>query len=143
MQKLLIQTFATCASIASVLAITVTAIPRTAASSSGCSGLFPKVSCIDVVGDYLRVDYIRGGVKVNSGKKIVGHMQIRGYGFDVNTVEKTYENKSDAQKVIWSERVYLNRILPNGSEVCSRFWRKVMNHHEGVTTYYACKTIEN
>lgn len=140
-RKLLIQTFAASASIASVLAAAFTTIPRTEANTTGC--VWNGFSCIYVNGDSLRVNYIKGGAQLAPRAVITGHMQITGYGFDVNTVERNYVNSDPTDPlVVWSEPVYLNRNLPNGSLVCSRFWRKVGNQHVSGKTDYACKTIK-
>ena len=147
MRKVLIQTFAASASIASVFTAAFMGIPRTEATATGC--VRNAYSCISVRGDSLHVDYIQGGAQLSSGESITGHMQIRGEGFDVNTRERKYKVSSCislssllCKAIDWSEPIYLNRNLRDGSQVCSRFWRKVGNHHESTRSDYACETIE-
>jgi hypothetical protein len=95
----------------------------------------------------LYVNYIQGGAKLAPGQVITGHMQIRGEGFDVNTAERNYKVLCNSQtglcdSIDWSEPVYLKRNLRNGSQVCSRFWRKQGNKHVSANDDYACKKIE-
>lgn len=94
-----------------------------------------------VNGDGLRVNYVQGGTKVGGGTSVVGHMEIWGHGFHINTPDRTYRNSGKGPRIEWDNRaVYLYRDLPEGSQVCSRFWRKYGSGYwdRGI----ACKRIE-
>jgi hypothetical protein len=142
-QKLRIQALVTSASIASVLAVSFAAIPKADANTTGCASAFGGhgSSCVLVNGNGLRVNYLQGGVYVGRTNSVFGHMEIWGSGFHVNTSDKTLRNNSRGTAIVWDpERVSLNRDLPNGSQVCSRFWRKIgSSYNDGGI---ACKTIE-
>jgi hypothetical protein len=138
-QKLPIQALVTSASIASIFAVSFAAIPKADANTTGC--VFGGSSCVLVNGNGLHVNYLKGGVTVGRTSSVLGHMEIWGSGFHVNTSDKTYRNNSTGTVIVWDyESVSLNRDLPDGSQVCSRFWRKTGSSYadRGI----ACKTIE-
>ncbi len=141
LRKLPIQVFVASASIVSVIAASVAVIPRTEANASGCSG----GSCVRVYGEGLYVNYVDGVVNVGNRRSVVGHMEIWGSGFHVNTSDKTYRDCNPqtgkcAALVRDTQRVHLNRNLPNNSKVCARFWRKAGSSY--FDEDIACVTIE-
>jgi hypothetical protein len=133
------QAFVASASIASVLAASLGAMPRVGATVTKC--VFFGVSCLHINGESLYVNYVQGGVKMPANATYFGHMEIWGAGFHVNTSDKTIKNPNNYSTILWdSERVSLYRNQPDGSQVCSRYWHKVGSRYSNGGV--ACLTIE-
>lgn len=89
-------------------------------------------------GKGLFVNYIEGGVNIGDRLSVYGHIEIWGSDlkknrlFKKDTSAKTYRQNCNSQtdqcQPVWesNERLNLKRNLPNGSQICTKFWR-----HEG------------
>jgi hypothetical protein len=131
------QAFVASASIASVFATFFTATPK-AEAAWDCNAI--GSSCVSVSNRGQYVYYVQGGVELYAKSSTYGHMEVWGADFHVNTSDKTFNNPLNKGIVAWDHKIYLNRNLPDGSQVCSQFWRK--NGTSYTSGRVQCLTIE-
>ena len=105
------------------------AVAHADASHCGHNGLSGE-TCTYVIGRGLQVNAIK--VRVIIGKRILGHFQMFGTSFNINTSDQVYEGSSPTGfSWIDSGWHYPNKQVADGSYVCGRFWQKIGTHYEG------------
>jgi hypothetical protein len=142
-RKFSTQAFVASVGIASVLAVSVAAIPKVKADSADCTR---EGSCVQVKGRRLYVNDAIGGVTLSPRGEIYGHTEVWGSylgrnRFHKNTADKTLSNSAVVRARVWDTQfVDFNGELPDGSKVCARFWQKVGGNYQSLGI--ACLTIE-
>jgi len=137
------QAFVASASIFSVIAASVVAIPKVLADANGCTS---SGSCVLVYGTGLRVNTAYGGVRLSPRGRVYGHTEVWGsYSgqtkFRWVSSDKDFFNSSYVLFTrVWdSEPARYGNNMPSGSKVCSQFWQKIGSDYQSFGI--ACVTI--
>jgi hypothetical protein len=76
------------------------------------------------------VNAIRVTTSIPGGARLVGHFQMFGTSFNLNSNDQVYEGGLLGRKAD-SGWFYPNRQVADGSYVCGRFWEKIGTRYEG------------
>jgi hypothetical protein len=115
--------------LAAATTLASTGVAHADAEQCGQNGLSGE-TCTKVVGRGLQVNAIK--VRVIIGKPVLGHFQMFGTSFNLNTADQVYEGHSvTGFSWIDSGWHYPNKQVADHSYVCGRFWKKIGTHYEG------------